>query len=700
MRWFRNLNTHNQLLLAFALLTLLAASASGYTIFTAIQLRQTNLDIQTQAEYLEDTTDAQADFQGLVEMWRNYWLTGSRFYQGQASRYQQQLENYMRHASIAAQNSDQREDLETLKSLLAAHAGTLEQISTQIGDSPGSAQTPPPSGAAPPQDGASTPPPTPSMPAGAPPPATPQPGAPSGPPATPLPGEAPPSFGTGNTSGQPPPGAPRATGGAPGLPPPPASTPTNQPAGLAPPVSGSASPSPLETTPGAPPSGAPGVPGNPPASDQQKAEQPGGAGIPPAGFVSEDILRQADQSAWQVQVHLENMVTKRHLVIVDLSEQATGLARWLVIAAFFTLFLLSALAVLAAQVARQVAEPILHLTNAVVSFENNVFQAEQLERYNRAQNELGQLARSFTGMATSMIESIQAKDQIIHAAARFVPTQYLDLLEKNSIVDIRLGDHVNAEMAVLFSDVRGFTTLSERMTPQQNFDFVNEYLKLVSPIIQRHDGFIVKFLGDGMMAIFPYGTDSAVLAGIEQQQAVQQFNAEMEKLGKPPIQAGIGVHTGHMMVGIVGEEFRMEGDAFSDTVNLTARVEGLNKYFGTSMIITTETLLRLQTPIPYQMRFLGNVEVKGRSQPIGLYEIIDGQSPQGMAVRLSTRDDFERGLKAYQAGHFSQAREYFSAVLRAAPDDQAAALYVRQAEEWSGQDVPENWMGVIVMKDK
>ncbi len=700
MRWFRNLNTHNQLLLAFALLTLLAASASGYTIFTAIQLRQTNLDIQTQAEYLEDTTDAQADFQGLVEMWRNYWLTGSRFYQGQASRYQQQLENYMRHASIAAQNSDQREDLETLKSLLAAHAGTLEQISTQIGDSPGSAQTPPPSGAAPPQDGASTPPPTPSMPAGAPPPATPQPGAPSGPPATPLPGEAPPSFGTGNTSGQPPPGAPRATGGAPGLPPPPASTPTNQPAGLAPPVSGSASPSPLETTPGAPPPAAPGVPGNPPASDQQRAEQPGGAGIPPAGFVSEDILRQADQSAWQVQVHLENMVTKRHLVIVSLSEQATGLARGLVIAAFFTLFLLSALAVLAAQVARQVAEPILHLTNAVVSFENNVFQAEQLERYNRAQNELGQLARSFTGMATSMIESIQAKDQIIHAAARFVPTQYLDLLEKNSIVDIRLGDHVNAEMAVLFSDVRGFTTLSERMTPQQNFDFVNEYLKLVSPIIQRHDGFIVKFLGDGMMAIFPYGTDSAVLAGIEQQQAVQQFNAEMEKLGKPPIQAGIGVHTGHMMVGIVGEELRMQGDAFSDTVNLTARVEGLNKYFGTSMIITTETLLRLQTPIPYQMRFLGNVEVKGRSQPIGLYEIIDGQSPQGMAVRLSTRDDFERGLKAYQAGHFSQAREYFSAVLRAAPDDQAAALYVRQAEEWSGQDVPENWMGVIVMKDK
>ena len=698
MRWFRNLNTHNQLLLAFALLTLLAASASGYTIFTAIQLRQTNLDIQTQAEYLEDTTGAQADFQGLVEMWRNYWLTGSRFYQGQASRYQQQLENYMRHASIAAQNSDQREDLETLKSLLAAHAGTLEQISTQIEDSPGSTQTPPLPGA--PQDGASTPPPTPSMPAGAPPPATPQPGAPSGPPATPLPGEAPPSFGTGNTSGQPPPGAPLATGGVPGLPPPPASTPTNQPAGLAPPVSGSASPSPLETTPGAPPSGAPGVPGNPPASDQQRAEQPGGAGIPPAGFVSEDILRQADQSAWQVQVHLENMVTKRHLVIVSLSEQATGLARGLVIAAFFTLFLLSALAVLAAQVARQVAEPILHLTNAVVSFENNVFQAEQLERYNRAQNELGQLARSFTGMATSMIESIQAKDQIIHAAARFVPTQYLDLLEKNSIVDIRLGDHVNAEMAVLFSDVRGFTTLSERMTPQQNFDFVNEYLKLVSPIIQRHDGFIVKFLGDGMMAIFPYGTDSAVLAGIEQQQAVQQFNAEMEKLGKPPIQAGIGVHTGHMMVGIVGEELRMQGDAFSDTVNLTARVEGLNKYFGTSMIITTETLLRLQTPIPYQMRFLGNVEVKGRSQPIGLYEIIDGQSPQGMAVRLSTRDDFERGLKAYQAGHFSQAREYFSAVLRAAPDDQAAALYVRQAEEWSGQDVPENWMGVIVMKDK
>ena len=117
MRWFRNLSTHNQLLLAFALLTLLAALGSSYTILTAVQLRQANLDLQDQIKTLDETTQAQADFQGLVQMWRNYWLTRTRFYQGQASRYQEQIEAYMRSALVSVQSADEREDLDTLQGL-------------------------------------------------------------------------------------------------------------------------------------------------------------------------------------------------------------------------------------------------------------------------------------------------------------------------------------------------------------------------------------------------------------------------------------------------------------------------------------------------------------------------------------------------------------------------------------------------------
>jgi class 3 adenylate cyclase len=371
-----------------------------------------------------------------------------------------------------------------------------------------------------------------------------------------------------------------------------------------------------------------------------------------------------------------------------------------VITSLLALFALSILAILASRVSAQVAEPILHLTNAVVSFESNTFQPQQLGAYNRAQNELGQLARAFSAMATSIIDALNLKDQFISAAARFIPSQYLDLLEKDSIVDIKLGDHVRAEMAVMFSDLRGFSTLSEDMTPQQNFDYINEYLELVSPVIKQHDGFIVKFLGDGMMAVFPYGVDSAVLAGIEKLRVIQKYNAALDHRGLPPIEIGIGIHTGHMMVGFVGESLRMQGDAFSDTVNLTSRVEGLNKYFGTSMIITQETLLRLNTPIPYTLRYIGKVKVKGRDHPIELHEICDGLGQETLNSRMAIKEDFELGLNAYVKGRFEIAREHFFRVLQRTPEDPAAILYSQRVEQWLGVEPPDHWDGVEEMTGK
>ncbi len=113
-----------------------------------------------------------------------------------------------------------------------------------------------------------------------------------------------------------------------------------------------------------------------------------------------------------------------------------------------------------------------------------------------------------------------------------------------NIVDIDLGDQVSKEMTVMFSNLRGFTTISETMTPQENFDFVNAYLKRVSPVIREHQGFIVKYLGDGIMAVFPERADDALQAGIEKLNRVTEYNAYKKTRGRPPIQVGIGMHTG------------------------------------------------------------------------------------------------------------------------------------------------------------
>lgn len=365
-----------------------------------------------------------------------------------------------------------------------------------------------------------------------------------------------------------------------------------------------------------------------------------------------------------------------------------------------TILVLAALLVWSVYETMAISRPLDNLTGAIVAFENRTYKPELLAEDTERADEMGELARAVNAMAQSISEANRLKEQFLQAAQRFIPSQYLEFLEKDSITNVHLGDHVSAEMAVMFSDIRGFTTLSEKMTAQENFDFVNEYLKLVSPIIQSHEGFIVKFLGDGMMAIFPYGVADAVQAGIEKTRTVQTFNAMLTAQGLPGISVGIGVHTGPMMVGMIGEEMRMQGDAFSDNVNLTARLEGLNKYFGTAMIISEDTFCQLPQPVSFKMRWLGKAIVKGRAAPLGLYEIYDGLTADTIALKDALRPDFERGIALYHEGKFVEAGQRFNQVLERDPKDKAAKLYLEACAEWLDRPLPPNWDGAILMDAK
>ncbi|PKN92509.1 MAG: hypothetical protein CVU44_15355 [Chloroflexi bacterium HGW-Chloroflexi-6] len=347
-----------------------------------------------------------------------------------------------------------------------------------------------------------------------------------------------------------------------------------------------------------------------------------------------------------------------------------------------------------------ISKPLDSLTCAVVAFENKTYQPELLAEDSRRPDEMGELSRAVDAMANSITESNRMKEQFLQAAQRFIPSQYLEFLEKDNITKVQLGDHVSAEMAVMFSDIRGFTTLSEKMTAQENFDFINEYLQMVSPIVQQHEGFIVKFLGDGMMAIFPYGVADAVQAGIEKAFAVNAFNETLKSRGLPAVSVGIGIHTGPMMVGMVGEDLRMQGDAFSDNVNLTARLEGLNKFYGTSMIISEDTLQQLPQPVTFKMRTLGKAVVKGRIHALGLYEIYEGLSPDVIALRDATLSDFEHAIGLYQQGKLPEAGKLFNQVLERNPADKTAKLYLELCAEWLDRPLPPAWDGAIIMDAK
>ncbi len=266
--------------------------------------------------------------------------------------------------------------------------------------------------------------------------------------------------------------------------------------------------------------------------------------------------------------------------------------------------------------------------------------------------------------------------QLNQAFSRFVPRQFLQLLGKKSLVDVQLGDQVQQEMSVLFSDIRDFTALSECMTPQENFKFINAYLSRMEPAIIENQGFIDKYIGDGIMALFSGIADEAVKAGIAMLQSLRDYNQHRLNSSYAPINIGIGINTGLLMLGTVGGQNRMDSTVISDAVNLASRLEGLTKYYGVSLLISQQTLARLHNPMEYSIRFIEQANVKGKSQAVGVFEVFDGDEPQIKEGKLATQTIFEEGVWLYYQHCFREAAQRFEEVLSINPRDTVAQIYL------------------------
>jgi two-component system sensor histidine kinase ChiS len=290
--------------------------------------------------------------------------------------------------------------------------------------------------------------------------------------------------------------------------------------------------------------------------------------------------------------------------------------------------------------------------------------------------------------------------RLTDAMDRFVPHEFLKFLSKQSIVDVNLGDQVQREMTIFFCDIRSFTTLSEQMSPQENFRFINDYLSRVSPIIREHKGFIDKYIGDAVMALFPDNVQDALTAAIDLKLKLEHFNHERQTSGLPPIDVGTGIHTGSLMLGTIGEQQRMESTVISDNVNLAFRLEGLTKLYGASIVISQDSLYKLQQPNRYRFRFLDRVLVKGRIEPVSVFEIFEGDPPHVIDLKQQTLTDFEKGLLHYHSHEFETAQARFARVIAANPADKAAELYFRRAEYYAQHGVPPDWEGISALTEK
>lgn len=285
-------------------------------------------------------------------------------------------------------------------------------------------------------------------------------------------------------------------------------------------------------------------------------------------------------------------------------------------------------------------------------------------------DEIGHLARSFASMRDSVRTTINDLKETNLSIERFVPHAFLAKIGKANILSVALGDNKRQDMTILFSDIRNFTSLSEAMTPDENFAFINAYLERMGPVIRDHGGFIDKYIGDAIMALFE-NADDGVRAGLAMMETLEAFNAE--RVGREPVGIGIGLNTGSLMMGTIGERHRMDGTVISDAVNLASRVESLTKVYHVRMLISQYTLALLRDPAGYALRPLDVVVVKGKTQPVALFEVFDRDSPEERAAKQRTSADLMRGVEALLAGDKVTARRHFETALALWPDDPAAA---------------------------
>ncbi|MGL5061140.1 MAG: adenylate/guanylate cyclase domain-containing protein [Microcoleus sp.] len=275
-------------------------------------------------------------------------------------------------------------------------------------------------------------------------------------------------------------------------------------------------------------------------------------------------------------------------------------------------------------------------------------------------------------------EALDTQVKITKATNRFVPNQFLAFLGHQSIVDVKLGEAVDLEMSILFSDIRDFTALSEKMTPQDNFQFINSYLSRMEPIIVGHRGFIDKYIGDAIMALFSEGADDAVTAGIAMLQALVEYNQNCADCSYAPVKIGVGINTGSLMLGTVGGNNRMDGTVISDAVNLAARIESLTKNYGVPLLITEQTFDRLTNPANYAIRVIDRVQVKGKSELVTVYEVFDADLPEVKAGKLTTLPLFAGALSLYNTHNLREAAALFADCFRQNPGDKVAQIYLER----------------------
>jgi two-component system sensor histidine kinase ChiS len=265
------------------------------------------------------------------------------------------------------------------------------------------------------------------------------------------------------------------------------------------------------------------------------------------------------------------------------------------------------------------------------------------------------------------------------AVARFVPQDFLRVLNRKNIADIKLGDCVEKVMTVLFLDIKSFASIAEQLTSVEIFNLVNTLMSYLEPVILKNSGLIDKYIGDAVMALFDRA-DDALTAALEMLAAINAFNTTRLNKNLVPINVGIGINTGSLIVGTVGFEERMDCSVISDVVNIASRLESLTRSFGIELLIGEDTYEPLGHKEKYHLRYLGLTAMKGKRVPMKVYEVFNHNPAPELQIKKDTAPIFAAALNEYEAQRFVEASQLFKQLLSINPHDSSAHYFLQQCQ--------------------
>jgi two-component system sensor histidine kinase ChiS len=259
---------------------------------------------------------------------------------------------------------------------------------------------------------------------------------------------------------------------------------------------------------------------------------------------------------------------------------------------------------------------------------------------------------------------------------RFVPWRGLEWLGYKSILDVRLGDAVDLDLTVMFTDLRDFTSITADMAPREIMRMINSYIRATAPVVARHGGLIDKYIGDGMMAIFRSPAD-AIRAAIKLIETVNEYNSANRSGGRRPgLTCRVALNSGGVTYGPMGYEERIELTPLSNVVNVASRLDGLAKVFGATLVAAEHMLASAPTDLPF--RRLGSVSIRGRQEKLRLVEILAGETSDSLRRKIESRAEFEGNVELLESGQVSRALDGFLILARRDPGDQAVRYFLDQ----------------------